>query len=69
MIDENVLDPNSLELNVTKVLAAILKRYGAMEVTAEDLLDDYNGYDLAVSIHDESSTLVFEMVKKVNNES
>lgn len=70
MSDEEVVDPNTIQLNVTKVLAAILKKYGALEIPSLDLLEDYDNMELAISMHDESNTMVFELVEKVaTNES
>lgn len=70
MSNEEVIDENTLQLNVTKVLAAILKKYGALEVQALDLIADYENLELAVSVHDESGTIVFELVeKRETNES
>lgn len=69
-MSEEVIDPNTLQLNVTKVLAAILKKYGALEIQAMDLIENYDNLDLAVSMHDESGTMIFELVeKRVNDES
>lgn len=69
-MSEEVIDTNTLQLNVTKVLAAVLKKYGTIEIQALDLLDEYENYELAVSMHDESGTMVFELVeKRVQNES
>lgn len=69
-MSEEVIDPNTLQLNVTKVLAAILKKYGALEIQAMDLIENYDNLDLAVSMHDESGTMIFELVeKRVSDES
>lgn len=69
-MSEEVIDPNTLQINVTKVLAAILRKYGALEIQAMDLIEDYDNLDLAVSFHDESGTMIFELVeKRTNNES
>lgn len=70
MSENEIIDETTLQLNVTKVLAAILKKYGALEIDALDLLNDYDDVELAVSMHDESNTMVFELVeKRTKNES
>lgn len=69
-MSEEVVDPDTLQINVTKVLAAILQKYGPLEIKALDLLNDFDNLDLAISMHDESGTMIFELVeKRANNES
>lgn len=49
-----------MELNLGKVLMAILKRYDKVEVSPEDLLEDVNpDYKLRVDFNDE--TEMFEI--------
>lgn len=57
-----------MELNLGKVLMAILKRYDKVEVSPEDLLADVNpDYKLRVDFNDE--TEMFEITLEDENAS
>lgn len=57
-----------MELNLGKVLMAILKRYEKVEVSPEDLLEDVNpDYKLRVDFNDE--TEMFEITLEDENAS
>ena len=57
-----------MELNLGKVLMAILKRYNKVEVSPEDLLEDVDpDYKLRVDFNDE--TEMFEITLEDENAS
>ena len=57
-----------MELNLGKVLMAILKRYNKVEVSTEDLLEDVDpDYRLRVDFNDE--TEMFEITLEDENAS
>lgn len=62
----------SEEMNVPispeRLLAAILKVYGRVEVPVDDLLDDYSECQIAVN-QDRDGYVVFELVRIVDEES
>lgn len=60
---------NSLELNVTKVLAAIVQKLGTVEVSVLDLVKSYDDKELGVTVLEESGNLIFELVDRNSDES
>lgn len=62
------MNDQEVELNLGKVLMAILKRYDKVEVSPEDLLADVNpDYKLRVDFNDE--TEMFEITLEDENAS
>ena len=54
------MSEQQVELNLGKVLMAILKRYGSVEVSPESLMEDVNpDYQLRIDFNDE--TEMFEI--------
>lgn len=62
------MNDQMVELNLGKVLMAILKKYKTVEVSPEDLINDVDpDYTLRVDFNDETN--MFEITLDGNNES
>lgn len=62
------MNDQEVELNLGKVLMAILKRYNSVEISPSDLLEDVDlDYQLRIDFNDETS--MFEITLEDKDES
>lgn len=57
---------NLVQLNLTNVLAAVVKNMGIVAVPMSLVLEDYSEYNIAVSLDDDSNLLLLELVKSTD---
>ena len=67
-MSEQEFEESNVPISPERLLAAILKKYEEVELSVDELLDDYSNYQIAVSQENEDY-VVFYLVEESNEES
>ena len=68
-MSEEVVSEDSIQLDLTQVLAAIIRNQGVVAVPSSYVFDDYSNFRMALSVDEESNMLVLELVEESQIES
>lgn len=69
MSEEEVVPDDTVQLDLTQVLAAIIKNQGIIAIPTALVFADYSKQRMALSVDDESGMLLFELVEENEIES
>lgn len=69
MSEEEVVAEDAVQLDLTQVLAAIIKNMGVVAIPSKDVFEDYSGYRMALSIDEETNMMILELVEESKIES
>ena len=68
-MSEEVVPEDNIQLDLTQVLAAIIKNMGVVAIPSRDVFEDYSNYRMALSIDEETSMMILELVEENKIES
>jgi hypothetical protein len=68
-MSEEVVPEDNIQLDLTQVLAAIIKNMGVVAIPSRDVFEDYSNYRMALSIDEETSMMILELVEESKIES
>lgn len=69
MSDEEIVPDDTVQLDLTQVLAAIVKNQGIVAVPSAYVFEDYSNQRIAMSVDEDTNMLVFELVQENEIES
>jgi hypothetical protein len=69
MSDKEVVADDTIQLDLTQVLAAIIRNQGIVAVPSSYVFDDYSDQRMALSVDEDTNMLVLELVKENEIES
>lgn len=68
-MSEEVVPEDNIQLDLTQVLAAIIKNMGVVAIPSRDVFADYSGQRMALSVDEETNMMILELVEENQIES
>lgn len=68
-MSEEVVPEDNIQLDLTQVLAAIIKNIGVVAIPSKDVFADYTNYRMALSIDEDTNMMILELVEENQIES
>jgi hypothetical protein len=68
-MSEEVVPEDNIQLDLTQVLAAIIKNMGVVALPIASVFADYTKYKMALSIDEETNMMILELVEENQIES
>lgn len=69
MSEQEIVPEDTVQLDLTQVLAAIIKNQGIVAVPSAYVVENYSNQRIAMSVDEDTKMLVFELVKEEEIES